>query len=70
MASRRLKSDRFIAGGKQWGEEMYTAVEFRHFPELKGVLDMEGNGNVFAPWGMLAGSKGYKGVETSAPKGS
>ncbi|KAK0630976.1 heme peroxidase [Bombardia bombarda] len=58
MASRRLKSDRFIAGA--WGEEMYTKEGFkwveeggmkevlgRHFPELRAVM---GDGNAFAPW--------------------
>ncbi|KAL8860084.1 MAG: hypothetical protein Q9178_003348 [Gyalolechia marmorata] len=63
MASRRLKSDRFLAG-KGWSEEVYTKegmewvqgmgmkdVLGRHFPELKGVL--KGNGNAFAPWGRV-----------------
>lgn len=67
MASRRLKSDRFIAG--QWNEETYTKeglgwvqgngmkdVLGRHFPELRGVLGR--NGNVFAPWRRVDGSKG------------
>ncbi|KAM7196576.1 hem peroxidase [Rhypophila sp. PSN 637] len=79
MASRRLKSDRFIAGRSQWGEDGYTKVGFRwvqdtgmkdilarHFPELKGVLGE--SKNVFAPWGMLAGSKEYDGVETKDPR--
>ncbi|KAI4258851.1 MAG: hypothetical protein L6R42_004882 [Xanthoria sp. 1 TBL-2021] len=77
MASRRLKSDRFIAG--QWNEETYTKeglkwvqemgmkdVLGRHFPELKGVLGK--SGNAFAPWGMLEGSMGYRGIETNAPR--
>ncbi|KAK4163810.1 alpha-dioxygenase 2 [Cladorrhinum sp. PSN259] len=76
MASRRLKSDRFIAG--QWGEKTYTKVGFkwvqntgmkdvlrRHFPELGKVLDLSGGKNVFAPWAKLDGSKGYEGVETN-----
>ncbi|KAK4155726.1 alpha-dioxygenase 2 [Chaetomidium leptoderma] len=63
MASRRLKSDRFIAGGTEWGEGGYTAVGFRwvqdsgmkdvlgrQFPELKQVLERGGERNVFAPW--------------------
>ncbi|KAI4279605.1 MAG: hypothetical protein L6R38_004994 [Xanthoria sp. 2 TBL-2021] len=77
MASRRLKSDRFIAG--QWNEETYTKeglkwvqemgmkdVLGRHFPELKGVL--ADSGNAFAPWGMLERSRGYGGIETNAPR--
>lgn len=75
MASRRLKSDRFIAG--EWNEEMYTKVGFkwvqdsgmkdvlgRHFPELRETL--KGSKNVFAPWEMKARSKEYKGMETNA----
>lgn len=58
MASRRLKSDRFIAG-KKWGREGYgdegvkwvqdngmKSVLERHFPVLRGKM---GGGNVFAP---------------------
>jgi hypothetical protein len=54
MASRRLKSDRFIAG--DWNEETYSKVGMewvqgsgmkdvlgRQFPELKGVLEESGN---------------------------
>lgn len=76
MASRRLKSDRFIAG--EWNEDMYTKVGFRwvqytgmkdilgrHFPELRETLAK--SKNVFAPWDMLEGSKTYEGVETNAP---
>ncbi|KAL1647471.1 hypothetical protein SLS58_002801 [Diplodia intermedia] len=76
MASRRLKSDRFIAG--RWDVETYTKeglrwVQYagmkdvigRHFPRLKGVLGE--SGNVFAPWEKLARSKGYAGVETNGP---
>ncbi|KAL8707948.1 MAG: hypothetical protein Q9220_007091 [cf. Caloplaca sp. 1 TL-2023] len=78
MASRRLKSDRFIAG--QWDEETYTKeglewvqdtgmkdVLGRHFPELREVLKK--SKNVFAPWEMLEGSREYGGVETNKPKG-
>lgn len=76
MASRRLKSDRFIAGS--WNEETYTKIGFkwvqdtemkdilgRHFPELKETLAK--SQNVFAPWAMLEGSKAYDGIETNAP---
>jgi hypothetical protein len=77
MASRRLKSDRFIAG--QWNEDMYTKEGFawvqnagmkdvlaRHFPELAAVIPEKTN--VFAPWVKLPGSKAYTGLETNAPK--
>jgi hypothetical protein len=77
MASRRLKSDRFIAG--QWNAETYTKegldwvqhtgmkdVLGRHFPELKGVLKK--SKNVFAPWDKLEESVKYGGIETNAPK--
>ncbi|KAL8947242.1 MAG: hypothetical protein Q9222_006456 [Ikaeria aurantiellina] len=77
MASRRLKSDRFIAG--QWNKETYTEegldwvqntgmkdVLGRHFPELKEVLGK--SKNVFAPWEQLNKSKDYGGIETNAPK--
>lgn len=59
MASRRLKSDRFIA--KDFNKETYTETGFnwvqnhnmrdvliRHFPELKGPL--RNSKNAFAPW--------------------
>lgn len=75
MASRRLKSDRFIAGA--WNAEMYTKEGFewvqnttmsdvlnRHFPELNAVLPR--GTNVFAPWEKLPESKKYTGVETNA----
>ncbi|KAF9266820.1 heme peroxidase [Marasmius fiardii PR-910] len=74
MASRRLKSDRFIAG--QWNAETYTKeglhwvqyngmkdVLVRHFPELEGVL--KHSKNVFAPWDKLPESQKYAGVETN-----
>ena len=77
MASRRLKSDRFIAG-KGWSTEVYSKegmdwvqnttlkdVLGRHFPELRGVL-AKTKGNVFAPWTKLEGSKTYQGIETNA----
>ncbi|GAB1732075.1 hypothetical protein NU195Hw_g8930t1 [Hortaea werneckii] len=66
MASRRLKSDRFIAGA--WNAEMYTKEGFlwvqntsmsnvlcRHFPELGQVIPKETN--VFAPWAEMQRSK-------------
>jgi len=76
MASRRLKSDRFIAG--QWNAETYTKEGFewvqntgmkdvltRHFPELGGVL--KASKNAFAPWEKLPESAAYTGIETNAP---
>lgn len=64
MASRRLKSDRFIAG-KGWSVEYYTKtgmdwvqnstmsdVLLRHFPELAPAL--KGVKNAFAPWNRAA----------------
>ncbi|KAH8815587.1 heme peroxidase [Xylogone sp. PMI_703] len=75
MASRRLKSDRFIA--TQFNNETYTPegihwvqhntmkdVLIRHFPELKDAL--RGSKNVFAPWKKQAKSALYKGKETNA----
>jgi len=75
MASRRLKSDRFIAGA--WNPEMYTKEGFawvqnttmrdvlgRHFPELKAVMPVDTN--VFAPWEKLPESRTYTGKETNA----
>jgi hypothetical protein len=76
MASRRLNSDRFIAG--QWNAETYTEEGFhwvqnngmkdvlvRHFPELE--IHLRNSKNVFSPWEKLAESVKYKGVETNAP---
>lgn len=75
MASRRLKSDRFIAGA--WNAEMYTKEGFdwvqnttmidvlgRHFPELKAVMPEKTN--VFAPWEKLPESRAYTDRETNA----
>ncbi|KAF2186312.1 heme peroxidase [Zopfia rhizophila CBS 207.26] len=75
MASRRLKSDRFIA--TEWNEDVYSKVGMkwvqdggfkdmlgRHFPVLKGAL--RGVKNPFAPWGKVGSSAEYKGVETNA----
>lgn len=77
MASRRLKSDRFIA--TQWNEETYTPeglrwvqnstmrdVLIRNLPELDHALPSPGN-NMFAPWPKLPASKSYTGKETNAP---
>ncbi|KAH8888021.1 feebly protein [Thozetella sp. PMI_491] len=74
MASRRLKSDRFIAG--QWNANTYSKEGFhwvqyntmkdvliRHFPELKDTL--KDSKNVFAPWAKKAESEKYTGVETN-----
>ena len=76
MASRRLKSDRFIAGGG-WSEKVYTKeglawvqnntmgdVLRRHFPELGPAL--EGVQNAFAPWKKVGKASEYKGQETNA----
>jgi hypothetical protein len=75
MASRRLKSDRFIAG--QWNTETYTQeglnwvqnntmvdVLTRHFPELRPALN--GIDNAFMPWSKIGSSKLYRGKETNA----
>lgn len=75
MASRRLKSDRFIA--TEWREEIYSRagiawvqgsgmkdVLCRHFPELAASL--RGVKNAFAPWEKVGSSAEYKGEETNA----
>jgi hypothetical protein len=75
MASRRLKSDRFIA--TEWNEKTYSKVGMmwvqkqgmkdvlaRHFPGLRNVLgDVE---NAFAPWPNVGRAGEYRGVETNA----
>ena len=74
MASRRLKSDRFIA--TDWNEKTYTKtgldwvqystmtdVLTRHFPELAGPLD--GKRKAFAHWKKVGESAAYKGKETN-----
>jgi hypothetical protein len=59
MASRRIKSDRFLTdcfteeyyteAGMQWiADTDMRAVLLRHFPELNRAL--EGVANAFAPW--------------------
>jgi hypothetical protein len=77
MASRRLKSDRFIATDFKpeiYGQEGYDWVQnntmvdllCRHFPGLRGPLD--GCTNAFRPWNKIGQTAEYKGVETTAPK--
>lgn len=75
MATRRLKSDRFIA--HEWNPQMYTHegmawvqnttmrdVLCRHFPELRAsLIDVD---NAFAPWAKVGKSAEYKGKETNA----
>ncbi|KDN62986.1 hypothetical protein CSUB01_09305 [Colletotrichum sublineola] len=77
MASRRIKSDRFLAGDG-WCPEVYTRegmkwvqentmkdVLCRHFPELAAPLhDVE---NAFAPWTKVGETEKYEGVETLDP---
>jgi hypothetical protein len=76
MASRRLKSDRFIAGDG-WSEKVYTKegmewvqnnsmadVLKRHYPGLAPAL--EGVQNAFAPWKKVGKAAEYKGKETNA----
>jgi hypothetical protein len=76
MASRRLKSDRFIATSfneKMYGKEGYEWVQNntmadvlgRHFPELKPAL--KGVDNAFRPWKKVGTSAEYTGPETTAP---
>lgn len=75
MASRRLKSDRFIA--TEWRDEVYTRegmrwvqdnsmmdVLCRHFPDLRAPL--RGCKNAFAPWEKVGKTAEYKGQETTA----
>ncbi|OAG11697.1 heme peroxidase [Paraphaeosphaeria sporulosa] len=75
MASRRLKSDRFIA--TDWNEDTYSKagmhwvqyngmkdVLTRHFPVLGESL--KGIKNPFAPWTKIGKSGEYKGEETNA----
>lgn len=75
MASRRLKSDRFVA--TEWKPEVYTTeglrwvqengmkdVLCRHFPALRGPL--RDSKNAFAPWEKVGRSAEYMGKETNA----
>ena len=77
MASRRLQSDRFLAGTDAFRAEVYTRagldwvqsntmrdVLTRHFPELRASL--RGVKNAFAPWEKVGRSAEYQGVETNA----
>ncbi|KAJ4202014.1 hypothetical protein NW759_015482 [Fusarium solani] len=78
MASRRIKSDRFLAGDG-WCPEIYTHeginwvqnntmkdVLCRHFPELAGPL--HNVKNAFAPWAKIGQTDKYMGVETNKPE--
>lgn len=75
MASRRLKSDRFLA--TEWRPQVYTAegmawvqnntmkdVLCRHFPDLCAPL--RNVGNAFAPWEKIGSTAEYKGKQTNA----
>lgn len=75
MASRRIKSDRFLA--TDWKPEVYTRegiewvqdngmkdVLVRHFPELRASL--RGVKNAFAPWVKVGSSAEYRGKETNS----
>ncbi|KAE9581705.1 hypothetical protein CGMCC3_g2264 [Colletotrichum fructicola] len=78
MASRRIKSDRFLAGDA-WCPEVYTRegmdwvqnntmkdVLCRHFPELAAPLhDVK---NAFAPWTKVGQTNLYMGQETNDPE--
>ncbi|KAK0380410.1 hypothetical protein CLIM01_02239 [Colletotrichum limetticola] len=76
MASRRIKSDRFLAGDG-WCPEVYTRegmdwvqkntmkdVLCRHFPELAAPL--RNVDNAFAPWEKIGRTAEYTGKETNA----
>uniref|UniRef100_A0A4E9E5T1 Alpha-dioxygenase 1 n=1 Tax=Gibberella zeae TaxID=5518 RepID=A0A4E9E5T1_GIBZA len=78
MATRRIKSDRFIAGDG-WCPEVYTRegmdwvqkntmkdVLCRHFPELAAPL--HNVKNAFAPWTKLGQTAAYAGPETNKAK--
>ena len=64
MASRRLKSDRFIAAdftpevyspaGLDWVNDNGWSVLLRHYPELKPAF--RGVANPFAPWSDVTSS--------------
>lgn len=78
MASRRIKSDQFLAGDA-WCPEVYTRegmdwvqnntmkdVLCRHFPELAAPLhDVK---NAFAPWTKVGQTNLYMGQETNDPE--
>ncbi|KAL2064308.1 hypothetical protein VTL71DRAFT_4802 [Oculimacula yallundae] len=76
MASRRLKTDRFLAGDA-WNEKVYTkegmkwvqgetmgSVLRRHFPEVGESL--RGRENAFRPWRKVGSTAEYGGEETNA----
>jgi hypothetical protein len=78
MATRRIKSDRFLAGDG-WCPEVYTRegmewvqnntmkdVLCRHFPELAAPL--HNVKNAFAPWTKLGQTAAYAGPETNKAK--
>ncbi|KAJ4135313.1 hypothetical protein NW768_004939 [Fusarium equiseti] len=78
MATRRIKSDRFLAGDG-WCPEVYTRegmewvqnntmkdVLCRHFPELAAPL--HNVKNAFAPWTKLGQTVTYAGPETNKAK--
>ncbi|KAF5020602.1 hypothetical protein F66182_7371 [Fusarium sp. NRRL 66182] len=75
MATRRIKSDRFLAGDG-WCPEVYTRegiswvqnntmkdVLCRHYPELSAALH-----HAFAPWTKVGQTAAYAGVETNKAK--
>lgn len=75
MASRRIQSDRFLAGDA-WGPEAYTkegidwvqnetmkSVLCRHFPQLSPAL--VNVDNAFRPWTKVGATSAYKGKETN-----
>ncbi|KAF4435923.1 hypothetical protein F53441_13380 [Fusarium austroafricanum] len=78
MATRRIKSDRFLAGDG-WCPEVYTReginwvqnntmkdVLCRHFPELAAPL--HNVKNAFAPWTKIGQTAAYAGPETNKAK--
>ncbi|EMT70536.1 Prostaglandin G/H synthase 1 [Fusarium odoratissimum] len=78
MATRRIKSDRFLAGDG-WCPEVYTReginwvqnntmkdVLCRHFPELAATL--HNVKNAFAPWTKIGQTEAYAGPETNKAK--
>lgn len=80
MASRRIKSDRFLAGDA-WGPEAYThggidwvqnetmkSILCRHFPQLAPAL--LGVDNAFRPWNKVGATARYVGREMGAVHGT
>ncbi len=75
MASRRLKSDRFLTDcyteeyytqtGLQWiADNTMKSVLLRHFPQLHPALD--GVSNAFAPWRVVGATSAAAVSSTSA----